>query len=319
MQAPDFRPKSHGNVQVEHREFVCNIVVPDTPGDFTLLEFDVGAGNRDLHPVLSAFATVYQQYCYDGLMFMYRPMVAPTSDAGGGTIIIAAEYDVLAEAPVNKVQLENSEYAVSCRPADGMIHTVECAPGQVANNLYYISEDDTRGDIRLNYLCKLYVATQGLAGTLTPGDVLGELWCVSLTTFVKTKYPNLALDSARVNATTGVDRTTAFFGSDPVVEGTSIDVDGNELSFRRAGDYLLALRIVGTGLNSSAVGISASTVQDYSTEVSDEESTTSAVRVYRIRVSAGGQSMTFNGSGTSTLTSTNAWVASFNYDYDGIA
>jgi len=75
--------------------------------------------------------------------------------------------------------LENSEFAVSTKPSQSLIHAIECDPKVSGFDILYVRDPsyDTTGecsDRRFYDYGKFQVGTQGLPGST--GNTLGELW-----------------------------------------------------------------------------------------------------------------------------------------------
>lgn len=88
---------------------------------------------------------------------------------------MSTEYNVLSSAPVNKQQMENTEFTVSCKPSCDMLHPIECAPQQTTLPLMYTRTGAVPAgqDARLYDLGLFVLATVGSQAS----PVVGELWC----------------------------------------------------------------------------------------------------------------------------------------------
>lgn len=178
---PQFARTDH-SVRVCHREFVGDLKVPTSPDDFNnnIVEL-INPANPVLFPWLNKMALLYTQYKIHGMVITYKTMSSNYSASGGplGTVIIATNYNVNDQAFVTKVQMENSEFAVSCNPSTSLIHAIECDPKVSGLQTLYISDPGTQlpgaiSDPRFYHYGKLQIATSGLPGT--PNSTMGELW-----------------------------------------------------------------------------------------------------------------------------------------------
>jgi DNA-binding protein len=252
MQAPSFGKTKFGT-RIQHREFVGNVVVPSLPLGFVNVLFVFNPGDSTTFPWLSGIAQGFQQYKVHGAIAAFRSLSSDIS-AGGplGTVVIASNYNVLDSAYTTKLDMENSEFAVSTKPSQSMIHMFECAPTERAQDILYVRSDEssptTSQDARLYDFCSLQVATEGLPGSA--GEVLGELWISYDIEFLKPKL--LAQPVAKL-ASGGTVSKTAVFGTAPVIDGSIISqVDPNTIEFLVGGTYQVTMNANGTGM---AIGV----------------------------------------------------------------
>lgn len=178
---PQFARTDH-SVRVCHREFIGDLKVPLSPDDFnnSFVEL-INPANAKLFPWLSRMATLYTQYKIHGMVVTYKTMSSNYSASGGplGTVIIATNYNVNDQAFSTKVQMENSEFAVSCNPSTSLIHAIECDPKVSGLQTLYVLDPETQqtgaiSDPRFYHYGKMQIATSGLPGTYN--TTMGELW-----------------------------------------------------------------------------------------------------------------------------------------------
>jgi len=109
---------------------------------------------------------------------------------------MATEYNVLNGTFDSKQQMENYEFANSCKPSTNMYHQVECAKSQTSVDLMYVSTiaganatatnsaiTGQSGDLRLYYLGLFQLATVGMQAAAN----IGELWVSYEIEFLKPK------------------------------------------------------------------------------------------------------------------------------------
>jgi len=298
------------STRVRHREYLGDITVPSAPTAFTLTTYTVNPGDNYTFPWLSALAVQYQQYKFDGLIFEFRTLASDITSGGAlGAVVMASNYDVVQPAFTSKVQMENSQYAVSTKPSCSMIHTMECAPGQVANNLYYVRNSGpvtaSGTDNRMYDLANFQIATQGLPGS--SGQVLGELW-VSYDVQLYKPIINEATIGASFSSISPANN--AIFGS-AVINAGIVIAQNSTLTFTQPGEYLVYFSCTGTGiipatLSGTAPGITqvASTYNASSTEVSVSVA---------VSVTAPNQTLVFDFSGSSTVATGQSLVSDFSY------
>lgn len=312
---PSFGVRGHA-VTVKHREFIKDVLVPAVPTDFTLQSYRINAGNPSMFPWLSSIATNFQQFKVVGMVIEFKSLSADVTAGGAlGAVMLATDYNALAPDFVDKLHMENSEYAVSTKPSQSQLHSIECARSATAQEMLYVrnntSSVTTSQDPRLYDLGLFQIATVGLPGAV--GEVLGELWVTYEIELYKPLIVDETYNSGRIYATAGCT-PSLIFGTDPTENGTIVTAEDNDLDFTRAGEYLLACRWAGTGLTG------APTLAFSSTGVSNLEGTTfngagtDMMVIYSVTVSAG-ESVIFDASAVATtITQTHVRVAPYNYD-----
>lgn len=177
-QVPQFA-SSKNIIHIRHREYLGDIITSATPGAFESTSYAVNPGLPATFPWLAQVCGAsFQQYRINGMVFEYRTMSADalnSTNTALGTVVIATDYDSSDALFLNKAQMENTEFGVSCKPSSCMIHAIECARNQTTvSELYIRSGDNPPGtDIRLYDLCRTTVATQGFQAASVN---IGELW-----------------------------------------------------------------------------------------------------------------------------------------------
>lgn len=177
---PQFVKNEH-SVRVVHREYIKDLLVPDTPTAFSNTEYTINPGNAALFPWCARMAKQYSQYKIHGMVFVYKAMTSDYAASGPlGTVVMATNYNTVDRAFITKVEMENSEFAVSCKPSQSLIHAIECDASVSGETVLYIRdpayETNDTSDKRFYDFGKFQLATAGLPGTSTPGTTLGEIW-----------------------------------------------------------------------------------------------------------------------------------------------
>lgn len=130
-----------------------------------------------MFPWLSAIAYQYQEYRWLGLVFEYRSTTANAVQAnpGLGSVTLASNYDTGMPPYPNKAAALSSLYATSCKPADSMIHPIECSPDTLAKPWFYMHTDGSTNmsKQRLQDMVNLNVITVGAQNDYAGA---GELW-----------------------------------------------------------------------------------------------------------------------------------------------
>jgi hypothetical protein len=175
---PQFSRSDH-SVRVAHREFIRDIKVPEDPTNFNNTTEVINPANSSLFPWLAKMSLLYTQYKIHGMVFTYKSMSTNFSTGGPlGTVVMATNYNVNDKQFENKIQMENSEFSVSCNPSQSLIHAIECDPRFSGLQTLYVrdpaSSTQVDSDARFFDFGRYQFATTGLPGVV--GTVMGELW-----------------------------------------------------------------------------------------------------------------------------------------------
>ena len=155
---------------------------------FVLTSYNINPGNPLLFPWLSGVANNFEQWCPRGMIFEFKSMSSDTvvnvttGSAGLGSVIMATDYNVYNPDFSTKQQMENYEFAVSCKPSQNMIHMVENKKADLPLKDYYITDTNAfpvQGDARMTFPAKIQIATVGNTASTTAGvqNNIGEIWC----------------------------------------------------------------------------------------------------------------------------------------------
>jgi len=208
---PQFVKNDH-SVRVVHREFIKDLVVPASPSSFDLQSFLINPANRDLFPWLASMALQYSQFKIHGMVFAYKTMSSDITAGGSlGTVVMATNYNSIDRAYANKIEMENSEFAVSTKPSLSLVHAIECDPKYSGLDVLYIRDPayqtgDT-DDRRFYDYGRFQVATTGLPGS--PGTTLGELWVSYDIEFMKPILGGIAQQINGLSIISASDGTTS--------------------------------------------------------------------------------------------------------------
>lgn len=171
-----------GDIWVSRSEFVQNIVATGTAGTSTLFQingFSLNPGLPGTFPWLSQIAQNFTLWDAKGLMFQYKPTFTESAGTSSslGKVILCTQYDPDASAFISSVQMENYDYANSCKPSDGLIHGCETKNSQQFGNMLYVRTGSSSRDKIFTDIGTLFVATEGIP--LAAGQtscIVGELW-----------------------------------------------------------------------------------------------------------------------------------------------
>jgi len=176
---PQFVKNEH-SIRVVHREYISDIVVPANPTQFQVTYAQkINPGNSLMFPWLARMAKQYSQYKIHGMVFTFKTMTSEYAANGPlGTVMMATNYDAVERIYANKVELENSEFAVSCKPSESLIHAIECDPKYSTLEMLYIRDSSyatsETEDRRFYDFGTFQFATSGLPGLI--GSTMGEFW-----------------------------------------------------------------------------------------------------------------------------------------------
>nr|QKV51253.1 putative capsid protein [Crucivirus sp.] len=259
---PQFTNGANGSVHITHREYLTDIL---STTDFNRLSFPINPALPSTFPWLSKIAANFEQYQIDGLIFEFK---SGSSDALNSTntalgyVVMATEYNSLAQGYQNKLEMENAIFAVSTKPSLSCIHAIECAPNQSPLNILYTRtgfESISDSDKRLYDLGVFNLATVGMQAI---GANIGELWVSYSVKMYKSRFlaPGLTIPTYSLQFG-DVNNARALLGSvaSQVVKINTLNVNVNQtfnattniisaiftLPPGSAGSYVLNYELVG--------------------------------------------------------------------------
>lgn len=253
---PEFIKHGARGITVRHREYVGDVVSSSTPGAFKNTTYVLNPGIVDSFPWLSTIAQNFDQWHPNGIVYSFKS--TSSSYSGGasqalGVVIIASDYDVTDAPYATKVEMENSEFCVSCKSDSSILHPIECAENERQVRTLKVRGISSPSDNLQWYdLCNVQVATQGCPVANTN---VGELWVAYDITFYKEQIygglGGLGVYEAKFEGTTGIS-TTAYIGTNGVAQSTNtigITFNGtNTFTFPTAvstGSWLMLYTVLG--------------------------------------------------------------------------
>lgn len=223
----DTVPEMHGSgdqVRIKHREYIGDI---NSSILFALTSYPVNPGQYKTFPWLSTIATAFEQYKFEGVMFIFRSTSADalnSTNTALGTVIMAADYNSASPDFISKIQMEQSQWCVSAKPSESQVAPIECAPQLNSVSTLYVRSgglpDGT--DIRLYDLCKLEIATVGSQAASN----IGELW-VTYDVILSKPVLNFGAPSAVYSAHY---RTTGAVAASPLGTARTLMYDNMNLT-----------------------------------------------------------------------------------------
>lgn len=176
--------------RVVHREYITDIVSSATALTFQNTSYPINPGLSTSFPWLCNIAENYTHYTVHGIIYEYRTMSADalnSTNTALGSVIMATNYDTTVPNFNGKRDMENSEFAMSCKPSQNMIHAIECDPATLPIQELYVRSGGVTTDLRFSDLGNFQIATTGVQGTSV---VLGELWVSFDISFYKPCIPD---------------------------------------------------------------------------------------------------------------------------------
>jgi hypothetical protein len=316
MSKPTFLSSSSSSgdasVTVTHREYIGDI---SGSAAFALQSFPINPGLPGTFPWLSTLALNYESYRIRRMAFEFETQTA-TSVAG--TLMMGVDYDAADPAPVSKVQLMN--YHNSTRSAVWQ----ECCLVLDASDIGKLGPKRylrfgnlaANQDIKTYDVGNFFIASQGGGGGL-----VGELYVSYQVELNTPQLDSSALAfalSGKVTTTPG-GLTTPFNGPDFTGGGGGLplSLSGAAFNIGRAGEYMIALRSVGTvfvGVPTLAVTAGSGNTVDDLVNIFDAAAT-SMLTLIRLRVVTPGTGMTANFTGAATtIISIVSRVGAYSYD-----
>jgi len=209
-QIPKFSTTHATNI-VSHREYLGDIMGTTA---FNNTAYPLNPGMQATFPWLSSIADNYQEYKFHGIIFEFRPLITDFVTGGApGVVVMATNYNADLPVYTTKQIMENSEYAVSVKPTNALIHGVECSPTQTDPSIKYVRTGAlaTGQDLKNYDWGSFQFATQS-----NPIQNLGELWVSYTVEFYK---PVLAVGGGGTSSSIlsfHSNRSTTNAGSGPL-------------------------------------------------------------------------------------------------------
>lgn len=179
-----------GGCIISHREYLLDV---PSSNAFSTLVMPLNPGMSNTMPWLSRTAQNFEEWLPRGICVEFKSMSSDnpnTALPALGTVVIATQYNSSNPDFVNKSQMENYEFATSCKPSRSMLHCVETARSQTVQDEYYTRTGplDANQDIKFYDLGKTQVSVVG-APAAADGSIIGELWITYEIELRKPKIP----------------------------------------------------------------------------------------------------------------------------------
>lgn len=219
---PQFGGKGR-TTRVKHREYIGDVVSAAVANTFKIETYEINPAVSATFPWLSSVAANYEEYRIHGMIFEFKTMSADalnSTNTALGQVIMATQYNPLAQDFANKQQMENYEFGVSTKPSNSVIHAVECQPSETPVPQLYCRISNVSGsDLRLYDFGKFSIATNGLQGTNVN---LGELWVSYDIELYKPRLNQVGfMVMDHIRAVAAEVGTAHYFGETPVATSYS--------------------------------------------------------------------------------------------------
>jgi len=174
--------------RIRHREFIGNVYADGVAGRFKNTVYSLNPGNEVLFPWLAGIAQHYDQWEPHGVVVIFKTLTSTYAASQSlGTVVIASDYDVYDPSYTTKVEMANSEFAVSGNAAQNLMHPIECNSQERMTKTFTVLSGplSTVDNKRFFDLCNIQVASEGCLAN----QLLGELWITYDLSFYKPQLP----------------------------------------------------------------------------------------------------------------------------------
>jgi len=185
---------------MRHREYIGDMYSAGGSANgvspFAVQLFSINPGVSDTFPWLSDVASNFEQYSIEGIIYEYKSLYSDavvTQNGSIGSIILATEYNASSLPFASKSQMENYQFAQSCKPSCSVLHPVECAKSQSPITELYVRTGALAAnqDIKTYDFGNFQFASQGIPlGAAGAPVALGELWVTYQVRLIKPKLPS---------------------------------------------------------------------------------------------------------------------------------
>ena len=161
-------------IRIKHREYITDITSSLL---FNNLPFALNPGQIGTFPWLSTVAGAFQEYKFHGCVFEFisncSDQMSSTSPAQGA-VILATDYNAAHANFTTKVEMENSEFATSGKPAVNILHLIETESRQTimtGHKYVRVGLNPPNTDIRMSDLGTFQIATDGMQAAFKVGQL----------------------------------------------------------------------------------------------------------------------------------------------------
>lgn len=178
-QIPKFDSRRVATI-ISHREYLGDLYSSSVSQGFVSQSYRLQPGDASTFPWLAQIAQNYEQWRPLGIMFEYKSMSSDFNATGQtlGSVVISTDYDSTDAIFQTKQQMENTEFAVSCKTSQSMLHGIECGRTQSGQTELYVrpgglGTSGSSADLRNT---DFGITTIGVTGVTGTSINLGEIW-----------------------------------------------------------------------------------------------------------------------------------------------
>jgi len=160
------------STRIQHREYLFDLSQGPTAGVFSNTSFAINPGVLASFPYLAPIAANFEEYRINGLVFEFISTTSPYLAGGAmGSVVMSMQYNPSAPLFSSKIQMENSDFAISARPDQSMVYGVECAMNM--QNMYLVRQGTSAAPLTATDLGIMQIAVQS---PIAASTILGEVW-----------------------------------------------------------------------------------------------------------------------------------------------
>jgi hypothetical protein len=215
---PDFQVKKRETI-IYHREYITDLVSSSSAATFLNTTFNINPGLAATFPWLSAVAGNYEEYELMGMVFEVKSISSDalnSTNTALGYVAAAVQYNANGAPFVTKQQIENYEFAVSCKPSQSIICPVECDRKETTfGSILNVRTGAVSGtqDLRLYDWGVLNLVSGGFQGTSVK---FAELWCSYKVRLLKPRLNMTGLNYGDHYHSAGTNLSTTYYFDSPI-------------------------------------------------------------------------------------------------------
>lgn len=174
--APIMGVGKDSEIRVKHKEFIGALL---STTDFSNRVYHINPGQDALFPWLANVAANFQKYRLEGAMLIFESSIPSgiATFSSLGSVILAANLNPSAPSATTQLEMEQMQFAASCKPSENMMAPIECAPYLGATQGLSVRTGDVPAEASINDYDHgtLQIAT---IGQPSAGVQLGKLYIV---------------------------------------------------------------------------------------------------------------------------------------------
>ena len=117
-----------GEIRVRHKEYIGTILSSE---GFQTGRFFLNPGLGSTFPWLAEIAKNFEQYEWKGMIFQFMSssgQAVTGTNPSLGQVIMATDYNAADSEYISKAQMLGTEFSNMGKPAENIMHAIECAP-----------------------------------------------------------------------------------------------------------------------------------------------------------------------------------------------